>query len=141
VDRLLVRLLAVVTTVPLICATSASSAQRNGEAHATVPTVDRTDYDMRTFMAPLALNETELAGRSLFAQRCANCHGGNPQRPGPPLGKPTVDRLGDAAVRDKVRKGSTMMPGFEHSLNGVQIDQLVAFLKTFTPRPQTATPD
>jgi mono/diheme cytochrome c family protein len=137
-NRMLVRSVAVLTTVPLFLVASSGYAQRtNGEAYATVPTVERTVYDMRTFIAPLPLNETELAGRALFAQRCANCHGGSAQRPGPPLGKPTIDRLGDSAVRDKVRKGSTMMPGFEHSLDAAQIDQLVAFLKTFTPRSQT----
>jgi mono/diheme cytochrome c family protein len=138
-DRVLVRSLALLTTtVLLIFVASTGYAQRNGEAYATVPTVDRTDYDMRTFIAPLPLNETELAGRALVAQRCANCHGGNAQRPGPPLGKPTVDRLGDSAVREKVRKGSAMMPGFEHSLDTAHIDQIIAFLKTFTPRPQGA---
>ena len=120
---------------------STAGAQRNGEAHATVPTVVRTDYDMRTFIAPLPLNEAESAGRALVAQRCANCHGGSAQRPGPPLGKPTVDRLGDSAVREKVRKGSAMMPGFEHSLDSVQVDQIIAFLRTFTPRSQTGSPD
>ena len=139
--RALVRSLSALMTVPLFFVASSSYAQRNGEAHSTVPTVDRTDYDMRTFVAPLSLNETELAGRTLYAQRCANCHGGNAQRPGPPLGKRTVDRLGDTAIRDKVRKGSTMMPGFEHSLDAVQVDRIIAFMKTYTPRAQGATPD
>lgn len=116
-------------------------AQQNGEAHATVPAVVRTDYDMRTFIAPLPLSETELAGRTLFAQRCANCHGGTTQRPGPPIGKATVERLGDANIREKVRKGSTAMPGFEYSLEPAQVDQIITFLKTFTPRSQTAAPD
>jgi mono/diheme cytochrome c family protein len=139
--RMLVRSVAVLTTVPLFFVASAGYAQRNGEAHATVPTVERIVYDMRTFIAPLPLNETELAGRALVAQRCANCHGGNAQRPGPPLGKPTIDRLGDSAVREKVRKGSTMMPGFEHSLDSVQVDEIIAFLKTFTPRNQAGAPE
>jgi mono/diheme cytochrome c family protein len=110
-------------------------AQQNGEAQATVPTVVRTDYDMRTFIAPLPLNETELKGRSLFARRCANCHGGTAQRPGPLLGQQTVERLGDSLIREKVRKGSPMMPGFEYSLEPVQIDQIIAFVKTVAPRP------
>jgi mono/diheme cytochrome c family protein len=138
---MLVRSVAVLTTVALFFVASSGYAQRNGESYATVPTVERTVYDMRTFIAPLPLNETELAGRALVAQRCANCHGGNAQRPGPPLGKPTIDRLGDSAVREKVRKGSTMMPGFEHSLDSVQVDQIIAFLKTFTPRNQAGAPE
>jgi mono/diheme cytochrome c family protein len=140
-NRMLVRSVAVLTTVALFFVASSGYAQRNGESYATVPTVERTVYDMRTFIAPLPLNETELAGRTLVAQRCANCHGGNAQRPGPPLGKPTLDRLGDSAVREKVRKGSTVMPGFEHSLDSVQVGQIIAFLKTFTPRNQSASPD
>ena len=140
-NRVLLRCVAVLTTLSPLFVSSPGRAQQNGEARATVPTVVRTDYDMRAFVAPLSLNDTELAGRAVFAQRCANCHGGTAQRPGPPLGKPTVERLGDSAIRDKVRKGSTMMPGFEHSLDSVQIDQLIAFMKTFTARSSTATPD
>lgn len=139
-NRTLVRSI-VAFAASLLLFVSTGHAQRNGEAHASVPTVERTDYDMRTFIAPLPLNDTESAGRTLFAQRCANCHGGNAQRPGPPLGKPTVDRLGDGAIRDKVRKGSTMMPGFEHSLDAVQVNQIIAFMKTFTPRSSAAPPD
>jgi mono/diheme cytochrome c family protein len=138
--RVLVRYVAVLTTLSPFLVSSPGHAQ-NGEARTTVPAVVRADYDMRAFIAPLSLNENELAGRSRFAQRCANCHGGTAQRPGPPLGKPTVERLGDSAIRDKVRKGSTMMPGFEHSLDSVQVDQIIAFLKTFTPRPQSGAPD
>lgn len=117
-------------------AAGAAGAQqaRNGEAYTTVPEVVREAYDMRAAMAAPALGEAELKGRALFAQRCANCHGGTRQRPGPLLGKPTVEKLGDAAMQEKVRKGSAMMPGFEHTLQPAQIDQIVAFLKTFTPR-------
>jgi mono/diheme cytochrome c family protein len=118
-----------------ILAGTTTHAQRNGEAYATVPTVERTDYNMKSFLAPPMLTDTELRGRKLFAQRCANCHGGTAQRPGPPLGQQTVARLGEAPIREKVRKGSTMMPGFEHSLEAERIDEIIAFLKTYTPPP------
>jgi len=137
--RVLLRSVAVLATLSPFAAASWVHAQQNGEAQATVPTVVRTDYDMRTFMAPLPLNETELKGRKLFAQRCANCHGGSAQRPGPPLGQQTVERLGDSFIREKARKGSLMMPGFEYSLEPAQIDQIVAFLKTVAP-PRDQTP-
>jgi mono/diheme cytochrome c family protein len=114
-------------------------ARQNGEARSTVPGVERTDYDMLTFVAPLSLNETQARGRALFAQRCANCHGGTAQRPGPLLGKQTVERLGDSSILEKVRKGSPMMPGFEYSLELAQLDQIVAFLKTFSPPRAQAT--
>jgi hypothetical protein len=31
------------------------------------------------------------------------------------------------------------MPGFQHTLQAAQVDQITAFLKTFTPRTQAAT--
>jgi len=127
--RLAAALAALAALLPALAA-----AQRNGEAYSTAPEVVREAYDMRAAMAPPALGDAELSGRALFAQRCANCHGGTRQRPGPLLGKATIDRLGDAAVREKVRQGSPLMPGFEHTLRPAQIEQVVAFLKTFTPR-------
>ena len=141
-SRLLLRCVAVLVTSSPFAMASWVQAQQNGEAQATVPTVVRTDYDMRTFIAPLPLNETELKGRTLFAHRCANCHGGTAQRPGPLLGQQTVGRLGEAAIREKIRKGSPLMPGFEHSLEPAQLDQIVAFLKAAAPpRGQTAAPE
>src|SRR5919109_4447229 len=74
---------------PLAAAIEAQ--QRNGEAYSTTPEVVRDTYDMRAAMAAIPLSETELKGRALFAQRCANCHGGTRQRPGPLLGKQTVE--------------------------------------------------
>ncbi len=140
-NRVLLRCVVVLVTLSPLVVAAWVEARQNGEARATVPTVVRTDYDMRTFIAPLPLNETELKGRSIFAQRCANCHGGTAQRPGPPLGQQTVERLGDSAIREKVRKGSPMMPGFEYSLEPAQIDQIVAFLKVTPARAQTVAPD
>jgi mono/diheme cytochrome c family protein len=133
-NRVLARRFVTLVMVSLLVV-SWAEAQQNGEPRATVPTVERTDYDMRAFIAPPTLNETELRGRKLFAQRCANCHGGTNQRPGPPLGQQTVGRLGDAAIREKVRKGSTAMPGFEYTLEASRIDDVIAFLKTYTPPP------
>ena len=137
--RRVVGLIGVLAALVLPAAAVIDAQQRNGEAYSTTPEVVREVYDMRTAMALPPLGETELRGRALFAQRCANCHGGTRQRPGPLLGKPTMEKLGDAAIHEKVRKGSAMMPGFEHTLQPVQIDQIVAFLKTHTPRAQTAT--
>ena len=79
---------------------------------------------MRTFIAPLPLNETELKGRKLFAQRCANCHGATAQRPGPPLGQQTVESLGDSFIREKVRKGSRQ--DNEHAVNVAQAVRTLA---------------
>ena len=113
--------------------TVAAQTQRNGEATSFAPTVERERYETRVFMAPLMLTEAQLNGRRIVAQRCANCHAGNPRQPGPPLGKAIVESRGDAFVRDKVNKGSTLMPGFQYSLNAGEIDDIIAFLKTYTP--------
>ncbi len=136
-NQMLMRWVAVLGTLSPFVVASWVHAQQNGEARATVPTVVRKDYDMRTFMAPLPLNETELKGRKIFAQHCANCHGGTAQRPGPLLGQQTVDRRGDSFIREKARKGSMTMPGCEYSLEPAQIDQVIAFLKTAPLRDQT----
>ena len=139
-NRVILRCVAVLVTLSPFIVASWVHAQQNGEARATVPTVMRTDYDMRAFIAPLSLNETELKGRKLFAQRCANCHGGTTQRPGPSLGQQTVERRGESFIREKARKGSMTMPGFEYTLEPVQIDQIIAFLKTAPVRDQTTVP-
>jgi mono/diheme cytochrome c family protein len=116
-----------------LCVSVAAQTQRNGEAISFAPTVERERYDTRVFMAPLMLTEAQLKGRRIVAQRCANCHAGNPRQLGPPLGKAIVETRGDAFIRDKVNKGSMLMPGFQYSLNAGQIDDIIAFLKTYTP--------
>jgi len=143
-NQLLWRRVAMLVAVWLFVVVSWVHAQRNGEASSTVPKVEQTDYDMSAFIAPLMLSETEMRGRRLFAQRCANCHGGTAQRPGPPLGQQTVGRLGADPIREKVRKGSPMMPGFEYTLDVSRIDDIIAFLRVYTPPPtrgQTTAPE
>jgi len=54
---------------------------------------------------------------------------------------PQTEKLGETAFHEKVRRGSPMMPGFEHTLRPAQIDQLLAFLKTFTPGAQAVGPE
>lgn len=113
--------------------TVAGQAQRNGEATSSTPTVERVSYDTRVFMAPLMLTEAQLNGRRIVARRCANCHAGNPRQPGPPLGRQVVESRGETFIRDKVKNGSTLMPGFQYTLEPNQIDDIIAFLKTYSP--------
>ena len=127
------RVLIVAAGMLALAVAAVAQATRNGEAFSSTPTVEREHYDTRVFMAPLMLTDAQLDGRRLVAQRCANCHAGNPRQPGPPLGKQIVESRGDAFVRDKVKKGSTLMPGFEFTLEPRQIDDIIAFLKTYTP--------
>jgi mono/diheme cytochrome c family protein len=135
--RELLRLVGALAALALLAA-ALEAQERNGESYSTTPEVVREVYDMRAAMTPPPLGDAELKGRALFAQRCANCHGGTRQRPGPLLGRATVERLGEAAMQEKVRTGSPMMPGFQYTLQPAQIDQIVAFLKTHTPRGQGA---
>jgi hypothetical protein len=116
-----------------IAAAAAAQVPRNGEAFSSTPTVERERYDTRVFMAPLMLTEPQLNGRRIVAQRCANCHAGNPRQPGPPLGRQIVESRGEPFIRDKVKKGSTLMPGFDYTLQPGQIDDIIAFLKTYSP--------
>jgi mono/diheme cytochrome c family protein len=118
--------------------TVAAQTQRNGEATSFTPAVERERYETRVFMAPLMLNEAQLNGRRIVGQRCANCHAGNSRQPGPPLGKAIVDTRGESFIRDKVNKGSMLMPGFQYTLNAAQIDDIIAFLKTYTPPARSA---
>ena len=119
--------------VLISAAAVAAQTQRNGEAMSSTPTVERVPYDTRAFMAPLGLTDAQLNGRRIVGQRCANCHAGNPRQPGPPLGKPIVDSRGEVFIRDKVKQGSTLMPGFQYSLQAGEIDDIIAFLKTYSP--------
>ena len=135
-NRVLLRGVALFVTLSPLAMASWVQAQQNGEARAMVPTVVREDYDMRKFMVPLPLTEVEMKGRSLFAQRCANCHLGTAQRPGPLLSQQTVEKRGEAFIREKIMKGTpAIMPGFEYSLEPARIDQIVAFLKTMAVAP------
>jgi mono/diheme cytochrome c family protein len=117
----------------MVGVTVAGQTQRNGEATSSTPTVERVSYDTRVFMAPLMLTEAQLNGRRIVARRCANCHAGNPRQPGPPLGKAIVENRGETFIRDKVKNGSTLMPGFQYTLEPNQIDDVIAFLKTYSP--------
>ena len=140
------RCVAVLAALSPLAVVSVGQAQQNGEAHSTVPTVVREDYDMVRFMAPLPLTETELQGRQIFARRCANCHGATDRRPGPLLGQETVERRGESSIREHVLKGSPIMPGFEYNLDAAEVDRIIAFLKTVpsqaaVPPQPTAAPD
>lgn len=118
----------VITTVLLVwvlfVGVPRSQAQQAG------PKVVRGDYDMRKVVIPPPLSESELKGRRLFFGRCAICH----IRPvGPWVDQQTVKALGEAAVHEKIAKGSQQMPGQQYSLEATQIDQIIDFLKKVTP--------
>jgi len=132
------RLLFALAAVTIGVTVAAEAQRNNGEATSSTPTVERVPYQTRVFMAPLMLTEAQLKGRRIVAQRCANCHAGNPRQPGPPLGRQIVETRGDAFIRDKVKNGSTLMPGFQYTLQPEQIDEVIAFLRTYSPPARSA---
>ena len=84
-----------------------------------------------------------IAGKKLFLQRCSICH--MPQRPAPEetLG-PHLEGLFESGnqaevetqVRHMIVTGNpgppgVGMPSFRYGLNATQIDDVIAFLKTF----------
>jgi mono/diheme cytochrome c family protein len=128
----------------LIAAQTGEPVATPGQGGQSQPKVVRKDYDMRQLelSASGQLSESELAGRRLFAQRCGLCHDpvGQMRVSGPWLDRELLATKGEAAARQYIEQGSRRMPGFRHSLNAVQMDQLIAFLKTVTPeqRPRAA---
>ena len=92
--------------------------------------------------SPTALNPNEKAGRSIFQTRCAMCHVGQqpasematdaaqrrPATLGPLLSK--ANASDEMKLRQKINDGSRLMPGYKHTFNDAQIDQVIAFMKT-----------
>jgi len=85
------------------------------------------------------LNDQQTRGENLFRQRCSVCHlprqlkFGSPPVIGPNLRgvfkQADADR--QAVLRETILKGGPAMPGFQYGLEPRQVDDLIAFLKTF----------
>lgn len=95
------------------------------------------------------LIEAARTGRKIFQTRCAMCHIGQdpatemagdtdaarrPATMGPLLSK--AQAADEDKLREKIKNGGARMPGYNLALNGEQINQLIAFLKT-ADRPIT----
>jgi mono/diheme cytochrome c family protein len=89
-----------------------------------------------------ALNATQLAGRSLFAQHCVVCHVKTlvtaVRTYGPALSRDTLGGQ-EEALRFFISNGTPKMPGFQYSLEPGEIGAIVAYLKTL-PAPAPAAP-
>ncbi len=76
--------------------------------------------------------EQVSAGRQVFATAgCAHCHGADAQ--GGEVGPSLLDvgrRLKPEDIEKQVRNGGNVMPAFGDALNGDQIANLVAYLRT-----------
>ena len=85
------------------------------------------------------LNEQETCGEGFFLQRCSICHlprnlkFGSPETVGPALRgqfkSASPDQL--KVLRGYILKGGPGMPGFQYGLEPGEVDDLIAFLKTF----------
>jgi mono/diheme cytochrome c family protein len=77
-------------------------------------------------------------GEVWFYQRCAICHMDRIHKDitykqiiGPQLTGILKDPSREAAVREVINKGTLRMPGFQYGLSPKEIDEVIAFLKTY----------
>jgi mono/diheme cytochrome c family protein len=88
------------------------------------------------------LNETQQLGRQVFAQSCGVCH------LQPSLGVKTYGPVlsmaaaggNDEAMRAFIVNGTERMPAFKYYLKPVEINAIIAYLKT-VPAPAAPVPD
>jgi mono/diheme cytochrome c family protein len=99
--------------------------------------------------APALAAGNSQAGAKIFAQNCARCHGAGGKGDGPDLVKlqaavspdnwtdqETNKRLTDDFIVAMITKGgkangkSRIMPGFADKLNGQQVQDLLAFIRS-----------
>jgi len=85
------------------------------------------------------ITANELAGKKLFLQRCSICHMPaplnfyNPELPtyGPKLEGFVRDAGTESAAKAIINNGTARMPGFQYGLSGLEVDQIVAYMKIF----------
>lgn len=76
-------------------------------------------------------------GEGVFSRHCPICHLGRPAKTRPYIGRnlrgifKNAKPEQEAAVREFIRTGSDRMPGYQHSLTSAQVDDLIAYLKTY----------
>ncbi len=91
------------------------------------------------------------AGKTLYDDKCANCHGDKGKGDGPEadmydtpptdLTKPgLLDGMSDGELFWKISKGRRPMPVFEKQFNEEQRWQLVHFVRTLAPPPAPEKP-
>ena len=84
------------------------------------------------------LSQEESRGENLFLQRCSICHlprklkFGSPPVIGPSLRGQFKDATPDQmkVLRGFILKGGPDMPGFQYGLESIEVDDLIAYLKT-----------
>jgi mono/diheme cytochrome c family protein len=106
--------------------------------------------DAKNRSNPVPATQNLAATQSLFADRCARCHGEHGAGDGPDakLYKPLPASLASEQVRHstdgelfwKIGKGRRPMPGYEGELSEEQRWELVNLLRTFAPKTDAAEP-
>lgn len=93
---------------------------------------------------PVSVNETTLAaGRALYADKCAECHGDKGDGKGPQAGMYAVaasdftdaqvmSKMTDGEIFWKITEGRRPMPSFKRQFTDEQRWQLVNYLRTFS---------
>jgi mono/diheme cytochrome c family protein len=89
------------------------------------------------------LTDQQRLGRQILAQSCTVCHlpsGPGAKTYGPSLNK-TSTQGDDDAMRETILEGGTRMPAFKYFLKPVQIDAIIAYIRTIpAPAPRAAAP-
>jgi mono/diheme cytochrome c family protein len=86
-------------------------------------------------------SDQQTLGLRLFNQSCRVCHA-KPQLSSPQYGPAlSMNTLGGnaEAMRQFISNGTPRMPGFRYTLKPVEIDAIVAYIKTI-PAPAEAAP-
>jgi len=108
--------------------------------------------EAKAVKSPLTQTPTVVAaGKALYDDKCANCHGDKGKGDGPEadmydtppadLTKPGVlDGMSDGEIFWKISKGRRPMPVFEKQFNEEQRWQLVHFVRTLAPPPAPEKP-
>ena len=100
---------------------------------------------------PIPITETSIAtGKSIYAERCASCHGDNGNGKGSESGryatKPAdftdakvMQAMTDGELFWKIAVGNRPMPGFKKRLSEEERWQVVDYIRTFS-QPQLYSP-
>jgi mono/diheme cytochrome c family protein len=86
------------------------------------------------------LDDKQLLGMRLFNQSCRVCHT-KPQMTSPIYGPELSQNSAggqDTVMRDVISNGTPRMPGFKYHFEPVQIEAIVAYLKTIPTPPPSA---
>jgi mono/diheme cytochrome c family protein len=96
---------------------------------------------------PLAVDAAVLAaGKRVYQDKCLNCHGENGDGRGPQAWMYSVQpsdftdakkmgRATDGELFWKIAKGRRPMPSFQGKLSEREVWELVAYIRTFAPKP------